>query len=126
MQENILTKHKGADLSVYAIWFNMYPSDKRERWPADILTDSRVVHYWDEPKNVGKWYGARLPEMQTSVAPDSVENEGPILWDVYLVYGPESRWDDAPTGLRRWGRTILKTRESLRQSVGDLVSASNR
>lgn len=126
MQENILTKHKDADLSVYAIWFNMYPSDMRERWPADILTDSRVVHYWDEPKNVGKWYGERLREMEGSVAPNSAENEGPILWDVYLVYGPESRWDDAPTGLRRWGRTILKTQESLGQSVADLVSESNR
>jgi hypothetical protein len=126
VQENILTKHKDTDLAVYAIWFNMYPSDMRERWPADMLTDSRVVHYWDEPKNVGRWYGERLREMESTVAPNSVENEGPVLWDVYLVYGPEARWDAAPTGLRRWGRTILKTQEGLHQTVADLLSASNR
>ena len=106
MQEHILTKHADADLSVYAIWFNMYPTDSRDRWPAEVLTDSRVVHYWDERKDVGTWYGERLGEMASSVAPDAVENEGPILWDAYLVYGPEARWNDAPTGLRRCSRTI--------------------
>jgi hypothetical protein len=45
----------------------------------------------------------------------------PILWDSYLVYGPDARWEDAPTGLRRWGRTILKTQDGLSKAVDDLV-----
>ena len=126
MQEDILATHKDSALAVYAIWFSMYPTDRRELWPADILTDSRVEEYWDDAKNVGTWYAERLSEMRDTVAPGSSGLGGPILWDAYLVYGPEARWDDAPSGLRRWGRTILKTQESLRQSVAELVSASNK
>ena len=46
------------------------------------------------------------------------------LWDAFLVYGPESRWDAAPTGLRRWGRTILATRDALREAVEGLVKGT--
>jgi hypothetical protein len=126
VQEDILTKHKDADLEVYAIWFSMYPTDLRERWPAEILTDPRVVHYWDDAKNVGKWYGDRFREMESSVAPNSSGLGAPVLWDAYLVYGPEARWDEAPTGLRRWGRTILRTQDALRQSVDDVLSTSKQ
>ena len=122
MQEEILAKQKDADLAVYAIWFNMYPTDARERWPAEVLTDSRVIHYWDEQKNAGRWYGERLRDIESQMASNSAENEGPILWDVYLVYGPEGRWDATPAGLRRWGRTILKTQDEFRRSVAALVN----
>jgi hypothetical protein len=122
VQEEVLTKHKDADLKVYAIWFSMYPTDRRELWPADILTDSRVVNLWDEGKEVGTFYATRFDEMKGTVVPESQGWEGtPILWDSYLVYGSDARWEDAPTGLRRWGRTILNTQDGLRQSVDDLL-----
>jgi len=111
---------------VYAVWFSMYPTDLRERWPADVLTDSRVVHFWDEPKSVGRWYGERFQQIESRVAPGSSGLGGAILWDAYLVYGPESRWEDSPTGLRRWGRTIVRTQEALREAVTELLSASNK
>ena len=104
----------------------MYPTDHRERWPADILTDSRVVNYWDEGKQVGTFYADRFGEMESTLVPGSTGLGTPILWDAYLVYGPDARWDDAPTGLRRWGRTILKTQDGLRQSVDDVLHASSR
>jgi hypothetical protein len=126
VQEDVLTKHEDADLEVYAIWFSMYPTDRRELWPADILTDSRVVHYWDDRKQVGTWYAERFNEMKSTVEPTSTDLGGPILWDAYLVYGPESRWNDAPSGLRRWGRTILKTQEGLTQALTDVLSAPTR
>lgn len=122
VQEDVLTKHKDADLEVYAIWFSMYPTDRREAWPADILTDSRVVNFWDERKEVGTFYAQRYGEMESTVVPESTDWQGtPILWDSYLVYGPDARWEDSPTGLRRWGRTILKTQDGLRQSVDNLL-----
>jgi hypothetical protein len=126
VQEEILSKNGNADLEVYAIWFRMYPTDRPETWPADVLTDRRVRHYWDEEKSVGTWYGQRLNEMESALAPGSVGYRAPVLWDAYLVYGPESRWEDAPTGLRRWGRTILRTKESLLNSITDLWSGSNK
>jgi hypothetical protein len=122
VQEEVLTKNADTDLRVYAIWFSMYPTDRRELWPADILTDSRVVNLWDEGKEVGTLYASRFGEMEGTVVPESTGWRGtPILWDSYLVYGPDARWEDAPTGLRRWGRTILKTQDGLSKAVDDLV-----
>ena len=117
-----MAKNRDADFKVYAIWFSMYPTDRRERWPADILTDSRVVNLWDERKEVGTLYASRYGEMESTVEPGSAGWMGtPILWDAYLVYGPDARWEDAPTGLRRWGRTILKTQGGLTEVVNDLM-----
>ena len=124
MQEEILSKENDDDLRVYAIWFEMYPGDEPDRWPATSLPDRRVIHYWDEAKTVGEWYGQRLDEMKAQLAPGSTGVEPPILWDAYLVYGPESVWSDTPTGLKRWGRTILVAREAFREAVETLKAGS--
>ena len=113
----MLNAHKDQNLKIYAVWFSMYPGDLRERWPAAALPDRRVLHYWDEEKEVGEWYAHRMHTMRDQLAPDSKGVEPPILWDAYLVYGPDARWDDAPTGLLRWGRTVLHTKEALREAV---------
>ena len=76
VQEDILTKHKDADLKVYAIWFSMYPTDRREAWPADILTDPRVVNIWDELKEIGTFYAERYGEMESTVVPESTDWRG--------------------------------------------------
>lgn len=120
VQETVLEGHTDPDLRVYAIWFSMYPGDVRERWPAADLPDPRVIHYWDEHKVAGTWYAGRVGEIHEQRAEGSRGHEGPVLWDAYLVYGPEARWEDAPDGLRRWGRTILGTRESLREALDSL------
>jgi hypothetical protein len=39
----LLSVNPKAPLRVYAVWFNMYPGDARERWRADRLTDPRVA-----------------------------------------------------------------------------------
>jgi hypothetical protein len=114
VQTELLDVHKDLDVRVYAVWFEMFPGDSQERWPAAALTDRRVTHYWDEEKDVGSWYGVRLDAMRPQLAPNSRGVEPP-LWDAYLVYGPESRWAEAPTELRRWGRTILSTQQHLRE-----------
>lgn len=125
VQQEVLEKRPDAALKVYAIWFSMYPTDQRENWPADVLTDPRVVHFWDEGKTVGRWYMSRIEHMQYARTPDSAALGGNILWDAYLVYGPESQWSDAPGGLRRWGRTILGTQEALRDAVAAVVPAAD-
>jgi hypothetical protein len=116
VQQELLGKHGDADLRVYAVWFSMYPTDRRENWPADVLTDSRVRHYWDEDKTVGRWYMQRISSMAAARAPESSGLAGDILWDAYLVYEASSRWDEVPSGLRRWGRTVLRAQESLREA----------
>ena len=114
MQTELLAKYPKADLRVYAVWFNMYPGDARAKWPPSLLTDARVIHRWDEGKLVGIWYGDRTAAMRSQLAAGSSWN-GQILWDSYLLYGTDATWTNAPTGLIRWGRTIVAGREPLRQ-----------
>lgn len=126
MQEELLAANTDADLRVYAVWFEMFPGDTRERWPSDVLSGPRVRHYWDEEKVVGSWYGDRIPDMQDQLVPGSMGvGDEPVLWDAYLVYGPEAKWAEVPTGLRRWGRTVIGTRESLRAAVEALSKTAD-
>jgi len=113
VQTKILARYPGANLRVYAIWFNMFPGDARSKWRPDVLTDPRVIHRWDEGKVVGRWYGERTSSLRPKLTAESNWN-GEILWDSYLLYGPEAHWDDVPTGVIHWERTIVAAGETLR------------
>lgn len=102
----------------------MYPTDLRERWPANALTDRRASHWWDEEKRVGRWYAQRMEDIADRLAPGASNVGGTILWDAYLVYGPEAQWAETPTGLRRWGRPIFATREPFEEAVGNLLKTA--
>ena len=126
MQKEILEPHAKSDLRVYAVWFNMVEGDAREHWRADLLPDRRVAHFWDEARVIGTWFAPRTQseEMEKALTANASGLGQPVLWDAYLVFGPESRWDDGPAGIRRWGRTILRTREGLREAVDALLGAA--
>lgn len=119
VQNELLTTYPNADLRIYAIWFDMFPGDAKSKWPASLLTDARATHLWDEGKLVGRWYGERTATMRPRLSPGSSWN-GQILWDSYLLYGPDATWTDAPSGLIQWGRTIVVGRETLRQDFVQL------
>lgn len=116
MQEELLASVPSAELKVYAVWFSMFPTDSRESWPRDLLTDLRVLHFWDEGRVVGRWYGEH-PDYGTF-------QEDGILWDAWLLYGPEAGWSDKPSHLVGWGYTIAGKRDELRRSLHPLVSSS--
>lgn len=120
MQKEIFDKYPRANLRGYAIWFNMFPGDARSKWPSNLLTDKRVVHRWDEPKDVGTWFGERADALRPKLSEGSAWN-GQILWDSYLLYSANTRWDGAPpTDLVRFGRTIVAGREALRADAASL------
>lgn len=125
VQNDLLAKYPAADVRVYAVWFNMFPGDSREAWPAELLSDSRVAHWWDESRTVGTFFGARKPEMQPKLTADSNGTGGAVLWDAYLLYDPEAAWEAGrlPTGLMRWGRTIVAARGSLRREFDRLAAS---
>lgn len=124
MQSEILEQHAEAELRVYAVWFNMYPGDARSKWPATLLTDPRVTHWWDEPKAVGEWYGRHKDAMRDRLTTDSNGAGGDVLWDSYLLYDSTARWNESPTGLIHWGRTIVAARETLRADIERLFALS--
>jgi len=122
VQQEILERNPTLDVTVYAIWFRMYPTDRRSAWPGDILTDPRVVHRWDEGKVVGTWYARELDDIRPRVAPGATGLDGPVpvLWDAYLIYKPGATFRAHATALVRWGRTILNTRRTFRDEVAGL------
>jgi len=55
-----------------------------------FVSDPRALHYWDGQGLLGRQYRAQL-----SLSEDA--------WDVYLLYGPTSRWDaDVPPAPAYW------------------------
>lgn len=111
MQKEILEKHPKADVAVYAVWFSMFPGDSRSHWPSGLLTDPRVEHFWDEGKLAGRWYGSHV----TQPGSEHVE------WDAYFLYGPKAPWQEKPEGMVSWGRTVVASRERLREDLNKLL-----
>ena len=110
----MLAKQPSAKLKVYAVWFNMMTSDQRSQWPSKLLTDSRVVHFWDDKKLLGNWY---------SMFKEFSKASGDAVWDAFFVYDSKSQWTDQPSGLIGWGSTIIGNKNRLAEAV---ASSFNR
>jgi hypothetical protein len=123
VQTQLLDKYRKANLKVYAVWFNMMPADTRAKWPSTLLTDPRVVHLWDEPKTMGRWFAPLTPALRPRRSDGSAWSDGDILWDAYLLYGADAKWNETLTGPIHWGRTIVAGRETLQQDFGRLFGA---
>ncbi len=108
---------------MYAIWFNMVSGDARAKWPATLLTDPRVVHRWDERQVVGRAYFAGMSRLAARRATDSQQPSGPVLWDAYLLYPADTRWETETPIPSAWGYTIMQTRNSLRREAERLLAA---
>jgi hypothetical protein len=102
-----------ARLRVYAVWFNMYPNDARQRWPATLLTDSRVRHYWDGQREVGRLYLQLLPAIWGRRAAETVLPQADALWDAFLLYAYDAEWAEQPPAVVSWGSPILLTSDAL-------------
>jgi hypothetical protein len=114
VQEQILEKNPSANMKVYAVWFPMIPTDSRSRWSwtAGAIDDKRVVHIWDEKKVVGQWLAKQL---------NYNGKDSEVLWDAYLLYGPQAQWESTPSPLVSWGRTINDTRTEFEKSLSTLL-----
>jgi hypothetical protein len=108
-------------LRVYAVWFNMYPGDARAKWPSTLLTDARVVQYWDEPRALGTLYLSHLPAMIDRSADGTLTPAADAMWDAFYLYGRDERWDEAVPTPVVWGYPIMPTRDSLAHALEALT-----
>ncbi len=115
VQINILEAYPDADIEVTAVWFNMLFSDARENWDPDLLTDQRVTHYWDPDREIGSW----LDENEEVIGFDF--KLGPVVWDSFLLFGPDATWDVAPVPLVSFGNTIIADKEELHDATMTLL-----
>jgi hypothetical protein len=109
VQEEILAKHLAPTLRVYVVWLPMVWSDTRQAWESSVLADPRVLHLWDEKRITGQWFAEHIGGYRG------------ISRDIYYVYGPEARWDLAPSPLMSQGRPIYHQGGALRTSLLPLL-----
>ena len=99
----------------------MYPGDARGRWPSTLLTDPRVLHYWDEERVIGRRYLSHLPAMIEQRAPATLPPAADAMWDAFFVYAPGNQWQDPVPVPVSWGYPIMVTRDQLLRDVATLV-----
>jgi hypothetical protein len=122
VQDALLQAGDTRRLSVYAVWFNMFPGDARTRWRKELLPDARVAHYWDEGRAIGSLYFRSLPQIWEKRAAETLPPDELVLWDAYLLYAPDARWTDEPPDVVSWGATILLTKDRLLRDLTGLLA----
>jgi len=113
VQSDILEKYASADLEVYVVWMPMLATDARSKWDPAHLSDRRVRHFWDEERTAGLWF-ARAGVGGLGYAG--------VVWDAYLLFGPDASWDDEPAPLVGAGAPVVAKSAQLEAEVGRLVA----
>ena len=54
-------------------------------------------------------------------APDTVLSQADALWDAYLLYRADARWDEEPPTALSWGATVLQTKDTLEEQLEQLL-----
>jgi hypothetical protein len=121
-QQELLDHQPRTALRVYAVWFNMYPGDAREKWPSRLFTDPRVVQYWDEARAIGTRYLSQLPAMMERRAAATLPPTADAMWDAYFIYAPGDKWLEPLPVPVSWGYPIMVTRDQLLREANTLAS----
>jgi hypothetical protein len=104
VQDEILEKWGSPDLRVYAIWLP-FRSGTRDAIVGSVMDDPRVRHYWDGKALSSDFFSRHLPDAF------------PGIWDIWVAYGPDARWDAEPAPLARWGGTVIGEGSSLMATI---------
>ncbi len=104
---------------MYAVWFNVLPSDSSGEWNPEILSDRRVTEFWDAERALGDWFGEHSEQMELGFFGGAV-----FVWDASLVFGPEATWDEIPHPLEEFGYTIIADRVALQRSLEAIWTAN--
>ncbi len=100
MKRHVLEKIPDPSLRVYVVWAPVLSRLSPEALAGAAcsssrrLADPRVKHFLDPDWRVAKPYGATLPGLQLP--------PGEPAWDVFLVFGSATRWEEAPPLPAHW------------------------
>lgn len=92
------------------------PTDSRSEWDPAVLDDSRVLSLWDEKRLIGSWL--------TGESNVEIASLGPFVWDAFLLFGPDGRWEREPPGLIATGAPVIGESKTLSSAVRRLLGAS--
>ena len=93
----------------------MLPTDARSEWDASLLDDRRVRHFWDEETVLGTW----LADPSNA----NLDHSGPVVWDAYVLVGPDARWDDVRTQVAGFGSPVIGRTRELQAELEPLLHA---
>jgi hypothetical protein len=93
----------------------MLAGDSRDRWDPGVLDDDRVTHWWDEERATGLWFAEHARAMGLG----HVE----IVWDTFLVFDGDVRWEGGPPRPVAWGASVIEERAALERALEPLLGA---
>lgn len=94
-----------------AVWFNVLFGDSRDKWDPDLMPDDRVTHFWVDDQDVARWFFDHREEIGFGF------HGGGIVWDSFLLFDPDSEWENFPGHLEEFGYTVFADRENLRSGL---------
>src|SRR5205085_12645969 len=74
---------------------------------AHALADPRVVSLWDGSRLAGKWFADR--------SLGGLGEPGNVVWDAYLAFAGNARWQREPSGLVAAASDIIDNTNGLEQ-----------
>jgi len=89
--QKVLKNISDAGLRAYVLWLPMFPGDSQD-WAitrSNEFSDQRLNYYWDGNRLTGQQWQKALGISR-------------IAWDVYLLYGADTRWDKEPAAPNFW------------------------
>lgn len=104
MRNNLLQPNPEAPLQVYAVWVDQLGATRSDIDPT-LFGDERVTNFWDGDGVVG------------DALRDEIAFPGPEPWDLYVLYGPDARWDERPPDHVGTGWTVIGESERLEREV---------
>lgn len=109
MQENILEANPEAQIDVYVVWEPMLGARRNHADDAaELIPDPRVQHYWNDDFVAGQFF--------------KDHDSGRTAWDIYFLYGPDAAWESEPEPLLLSGRTVIRHRQALQDTLLGLLS----
>jgi hypothetical protein len=95
MQRAVLSKYTDPNLRVYMVWVPKLRGMERDVPSATLqFPEPRALHFWDRPSVLVQGY------RDTLGLPEDA-------WDVFMLYGPEARWDgDRPPAPTHWAHQL--------------------
>ena len=87
-------------------------SDARSTWDESLITDPRASHFWDEAQVTGIWFNEQGYLADYNLG---------VVYDAYILLGPEAEWDSKPGPVISEGYTLIGTSEPLREDILPLL-----
>lgn len=124
VQKEIVDRYPAARVSALSIWIPMLATDNEQaaRASATIFPEDRAVQFYDGRQSVG-WAYARgtfagfIDRARKSLPPghylaeafDDPQRRNRPQWDLYMLYAPGVRWEQAPPVPTHWIRHCGRT-----------------